>query len=320
MATNSSNFLVWIFLFLAIQLEAGKRKVLLIGIDGVRSDVLQIARTPNIDFIAENGFGTFESWHQDITISAPSWSSILCGVYHNKHGVLNNSFNGSRYDKYPMLCTLGKQVNPDLKFGMYMEWSKFRRVNESLGWDQIITGSLGRTEKTTTEAKEWVVSTDLDFYFVYLAAADLIGHILGFSQYNPFYVNAIENIDHSVGVLINALKERPQYMEEDWLILVTTDHGGQLLNHGGYSQAERQVFWFAYNDRIKQCLQIGVDMGNCNDISNPICFPVRPACPVQPDIAVTALHHLLYDQGWKPECNDAWSLDGYSWLSSMGLD
>jgi hypothetical protein len=41
--------------------------------------------------------------------------------------------------------------------------------------------------------------------------------------------------------------------------------------------------------------------------------------PVQADIAVTALHHLIYDSGVRPEHQTAWNLDGRSWLCEMGL-
>ena len=68
------------------------RKVLIIGIDGTRSDALQDANTPNIDAILFNSFFTYEAWHHGITISGPSWSSILTGVEYTKHGVRDNTY------------------------------------------------------------------------------------------------------------------------------------------------------------------------------------------------------------------------------------
>jgi hypothetical protein len=40
---------------------------------------------------------------------------------------------------------------------------------------------------------------------------------------------------------------------------------------------------------------------------------------VQVDIAETALHHLIYGSGVRPENQPAWALDGKSWLCDMGL-
>jgi hypothetical protein len=58
--------------------QGQRRKVLVIGIDGTRSDALQQANTPNLDSLAINGFHSYDSWQIDITVSGPSWSSIMC--------------------------------------------------------------------------------------------------------------------------------------------------------------------------------------------------------------------------------------------------
>ena len=41
---------------------------------------------------------------------------------------------------------------------------------------------------------------------------------------------------------INAIKARPTYETEDWLIIITSDHGGIKRNHGKESIQERMTF------------------------------------------------------------------------------
>ncbi|MBK8954855.1 MAG: alkaline phosphatase family protein [Saprospiraceae bacterium] len=308
-----------IILVVAISLSAGHRKVLLIGIDGVRADALERAKTPTIDWIYRNGFGTMDSWHQDITISGPSWSSILCGVYHDKHGVKDNKFENKQYHRFPMLPIIAKSYMPELKFGMYMEWNKLIKHSTCQKWDQVIKGSIAGTSETASRSAEWLKNSDLDFYFVYFGAADYVGHISGFTRHNPFYRWTLESIDDGVNELIKSLAHRPNYHEEDWLILLTTDHGGTLLTHGGLSAAERQVFWLAYSDRIQKQSLCGIDCGNKNDWANPMNKSLKHHVPVQPDIAVTALHHLLYNTICRTDELNCWSLDGVSWLDQMGM-
>ncbi|MBK6860225.1 MAG: alkaline phosphatase family protein [Saprospiraceae bacterium] len=314
-------FLIILIVFSCItfSLYGAERKVLLIGIDGLRSDVAFLANTPNIKYLANNGFGTYNSWHQDITISGPSWSSILCGVYHDKHGVLDNSFNGACYTKYPMINTLGKRINPNLKFGMYMEWDKLANQCKQLQWDELIEGKLGRTGRTQREGSQWLKQTDLDFCFIYLGAADCIGHISGFSLNNPFYVNAVERIDKAVGSFIEAINSRPNYENEDWLILLTTDHGGYLFSHGGLSVSERQLVWIAYSDRIKKVKVQTVDCGNMNDACNPYTSKDYRSCPVQVDIVAASLDHLLYRENQDLYSCSNCNIEGRSWLNEMGL-
>ena len=77
--------------------------VLIIGIDGVRSDALTAANTPNLDALISAGVYSPDALNDDITISGPGWSDILCGVRSDKHLVVDNSFSGSNYDDYPSL-------------------------------------------------------------------------------------------------------------------------------------------------------------------------------------------------------------------------
>ena len=55
-------------------------RVLVIGIDGVRSDALTEANTPNLDALMSTGVYSPDALNDDITISGPGWSDILCGV------------------------------------------------------------------------------------------------------------------------------------------------------------------------------------------------------------------------------------------------
>ncbi|MEP7197907.1 MAG: alkaline phosphatase family protein [Saprospiraceae bacterium] len=321
---SKKNLVFLCFLLAIFQTQfiySNSRKVLLIGIDGLRSDVVIKAKTPNLKFLANNGFGTFESYHQDITMSAPSWISILSGVYHNKHGVKNNTFSNSHYSNYPMICNLAKQINPKLKFGMYMEWANFRNNIEQKGWDQIISGDLAHSNKTTRECKDWISNSDLDFYFVYYGECDITGHKTGFSPYNPFYVRSVEHIDKQIGKIIASLKSRKNYDDEDWLILITTDHGGKMIGHGGLSTSERKMIWLAYSDRIKIKYLPGLDCGNLNLPNNLPMSNCNRTCPIQTDITATALNHLLYGEDcYTLDCFNSWNLDGKSWLSDMGLN
>src|SRR5687768_9170138 len=90
------------------------RKVLIIGIDGVRSDALVQANTPYMDAVLGNSLHSLSSWHTGITYSGPSWSTILTGVQWNKHLVTENSFSTKDFVSYPPFPTLAKQIKPSL--------------------------------------------------------------------------------------------------------------------------------------------------------------------------------------------------------------
>ena len=144
----------------------------------------------------------------------------------------------------------------------------------------------------------------------------------GFSPGNSNYISAIEYVDDQVGILMNKLKTRSNFAHEDWLVLLVTDHGGTGLAHGGNSWSERHVWWIASGSAVESAQIIKGDPGTYNFLATGIFNSLgvnkslMKQSPVLADIAVTALHHLIYDTGVNPESYTAWQLDGKSWLTN----
>ena len=91
----------------------------------------------------------------------------------------------------------------------------------------------------------------------------------------------------AVGRLVAAIQARPTYADEDWLILISTDHGRtDEGGHGGDSDEERIIFFLAHGRSV-------------------VREPIETAANIV-DIAVTALTHLGV------EIDAAWNLDGRS--------
>ncbi|CCH35397.1 alkaline phosphatase family protein [Actinosynnema sp. NPDC047251] len=79
-------------------------KVLLIGLDGARYDKLLAADTPNVHALAQRGFSSRSALYGSgmaSTLSGPGWSSILTGVWPDKHKVKDNSFSGNVLTNFP---------------------------------------------------------------------------------------------------------------------------------------------------------------------------------------------------------------------------
>jgi len=297
------------------------RKVLIIGIDGARSDALQQANTPNLDALIANGLYTYDAWHCGITVSGPSWSTIMTGVWWNKHGVSSNSYTGSNYNNHPYFPTLAKQLLPNLKCVQVVEWAPMSDNVYNDGWNLKLKTPDGDGAATASVASTQLADPDLDCLFVYFDAVDLAGHSSGFSPTNPSYMQAIENVDLHVGTVLNALYARPNYANENWLILVVPDHGGIGTGHGGITFEERHIWWIASGASVVKQQITAADPGTYNLLGTGIfnLAGVDPVLlkqsPVQADIAVTALHHLVYNTGETPGVYPFWELDGKSWLN-----
>lgn len=77
------------------------KKVLIIGIDGCLPEAIKVAKTPSLDKLMDNGTFSLDALNIKTTMSGPAWSSIFTGVWEEKHGVTNNSFEGSNFSAYP---------------------------------------------------------------------------------------------------------------------------------------------------------------------------------------------------------------------------
>lgn len=295
---------VLLTMMIAINLTAQdkERKVLFIGIDGCRSDALQLANTPVMDALFEQGLYTYTSWHLGITVSGPSWSDMLTGVWEPKHGVTNNSYTGSNFDDYPYLVTRVREYRPDLKAVQITSWGPFSFDVYNVDWNQDIL--VGSDDACRDAALLQLLDPDLDFMYLHFDDGDATGHGQGFSPDVPAYINILEYIDGQVGEVVAALNNRPTLDQEDWLILFTTDHGGIGFGHGGNSLQEKQIWWAAVGSTVEPG-EITIDINDPQQWLN---------APVLTDIAVTAIDHLLPEQDIE-DLIEEWDLDGKSWLS-----
>ncbi len=293
---------------LSVAALAQEKKVLFIGVDGLRSDALELANTPTWDSLCASGLYTYTSWHVGITVSGPSWSTMLTGVWHGKHGVTNNNYTGSDFNTYPYFVTRAKQYRPDLKAVQVTSWDPMSSAVYNDGWDEKIV--VPSDDACEAAGIATLADPDLDVLFIHIDDCDAQGHANGFSTTVPSYMNQIDYIDGQLKRILNALKARANYANEDWLVVMTTDHGGIGTGHGGPTREEREIWWVAAGPSVPNA-QISIDLPNVFEL-----FP-DPAnyrsAPMIVDIAVTALDHLLDEP--TEDFIAEWSLDGQSWLN-----
>lgn len=219
------------------------KKALLIGIDGTRFDALETAHTPHLDALMDDGVYTDNClilgprYKKNDTISGPGWSSILSGVWADKHGVDDNTFEGKNYDEFPHFFVLLKQQQPDARTVSHVTWTPIEEhivqgadVHADHSID-IEEGFIKSDTQATDETVKQIAETDVDCAFIYFHQTDFQGHTNGFHPSVKPYVQAIANVDVHIGRVIEAIRARDSYAEEDWLIVVTSDHGGIGKNH-----------------------------------------------------------------------------------------
>ncbi len=269
-------------------------KVLVIGLDGVRPDVLAEVPTPNLDALVAEGAYTADARTGFPSVSGPGWSSFLIGVWPEKHGVTNNDFDGKRYGRYPDFLTRIEQVRPELNTFAVADWLPLvaqedgqPTISDAVDTKHILNGyDMGWPEadaRSVELAVERLSDGDPDALFVDRGNPDETSH--HHRSIGEEYRAAIELADQHVGQLVAAVRARATYASEDWLIISSTDHGRTADGgHGGDSPEERTIFYLVSGPSTAR-----------GTLGQPVSIV---------DVPVTALAHLGI------EIDPAWDLDG----------
>ncbi|MCI0459415.1 MAG: alkaline phosphatase family protein [Gemmataceae bacterium] len=215
------------------------RKVLIVGIDGCRPDALKAAKAPHLHGLIREGAFSDQAQTGDATISGPGWTSMLTGVWRQKHGVRDNRFEGHNPREFPHLFRRVKQAMPRANTVSIVHWAP---IAERIVVDADVSTKHKNDEAVTREAVQILLKGNPDVMFLHFDEVDYAGHKYGFHPKVPQYVQAIERADTQVGAVLTALRQRKTYEREDWLILVSTDHGGSGKGHGKDIPEHRTIF------------------------------------------------------------------------------
>ena len=217
------------------------KKLLFIGWDGVRSDALLAANTPHIDSLLQNSLYSFNVDRGPYTVSTPGWSTILHGVWPEKHGLTENSFRKNRYDTYPDIFTLLRRTKPGLGLASLSNWDAFLQITS----EETYAQRFDTDPEMTQEAISLIQQCTPDVMLLHFDYPDATGHEFGFNPSSPEYLSSIEITDHYLGEIMSHIYQREAQFNEEWMVVLTTDHGGNGTGHGGQDDLnETRYVWY----------------------------------------------------------------------------
>lgn len=223
------------------------RNVLLISIDTCRADYLSchgysLKTTPNIDEFASKGF-LFSNSYSPVPVTLPAHSSLLTGTIPLYHGVHDNNdyklaesnetlaeiLHSNGFTTAAVVGAFVMHSKYGLKQGFDNYNCEFKESGSSIGIDER------RGEDVNRSAFEWLDKNKNKKFFLFLHYYD--PHI-SYDPPEPFasrfrnnlYAGEIAYVDHCIGQVLNKLKADGVY--EKTLIVITSDHGEMLGDHG----------------------------------------------------------------------------------------
>lgn len=255
--------------------QAKTKKVIYIVTDGIPADYIERVHPKTIFEIAKQGNyaraftgGEIGAYSQTPTISAIGYTNILTGTWVNKHNVTGNSNLKPNYN-YWTIFRIAKEQEKPFKTALFSSWVDNRTVligegkpeTNNLKIDYVFDGyELNKTQfpeqkdhsqifeidsVVCKEAANCVRNNAPDLSWVYLWYTDAGYHLNGDGKHMDKYVN---KTDQLITQIWEAVKYREANFDEEWMVIVTTDHGRNQSghDHGGQSERERSV-WISTN-------------------------------------------------------------------------
>jgi len=268
-------FILFSILFCSYAFAQKNKKVVFIIADGIPYDIIQSHAMPNLKNFSKNGGivpayvgGEKNGYSETPTISAVGYNSLLTGTWVNKHNVWGNEIEAPNYNYWNVFRYLKTQY-PNKKTAIFSTWEDNRtkligsnaKAAGNLQTDFVFDGYEQDTIKfphdkngdfynkidnfVIENACKTIASSAPDLSWIYLEYTDEMGHRHGDS---PKFFKALDQLDLQIGKLYKTIQKREKENNEEWMVIITTDHGRDTFgfHHGGQTNRERNT-WIATN-------------------------------------------------------------------------
>lgn len=239
-----------------------KRKVLFVSIDGLVGKELEKKVPTHIGELLKTAKYSYDALTDNNTSDPASWATMMTGYTSDKHHITDENFlpAPNSADPHgesafaPSIIYRLKQVQNTTKASIVVQ-------DEGVGNILLMDADENVIANSDEKAKEEAVkilsrATIPDFVVVQFKDVLKAGKESGFSASEAGYAQAIEKVDSHIGDILNTLNQREDKEYEDWLIIVTSNHGGIEKEYGGTSFAERNVFTlYSYKHFVSQELR-----------------------------------------------------------------
>lgn len=247
--------------------DCGKRKkALIVGFDGARADgMLNLVKTRDPGLAVTNedsrlsavcatqkqgglyltyaGGEPGDKQTRQETSTAPGWASVLTGVWAREHGVYG--METIKAEHPTVLLELARRGISSCFYGLWEPHftNTYKGEIETVQKERVPLEYLHcKNEIDLHEQLLHAVDADVDCVFGIYEGPDSCGHGIAFGNHNYFYTKSISDCDRCAYELMERIRARETFEKEDWLILITSDHGGHKRGHGSQNIQDRMTF------------------------------------------------------------------------------
>lgn len=236
------------------------RKVLIIAIDGGVGQEYKTIAPPELMKIREHSKYNWASISdRESTTSAASWKTLISGVGYSRHKIKDSTFI---YTLPPGGADDHDEIESFPSMFSYILSSPRAALRTSIisPWERMLTSVASEVDDNVYAATDQAVkdsalirvkSKKSDLIIVNFNSVAVAGKADAFSASSDVYKAAVLKVDGYVGEIMAALKARPDYNKsEEWMVIVTSTHGGNGDSFGGVTKPEYNTFEFYYYENF----------------------------------------------------------------------
>lgn len=277
------------------------RKVLIISIDGLSGLELKHYVPTQMKKMLAHAKYSFDGFSDADTGDAASWTTILSGKSSQNHGVEGNDFDDSHddddeddphghqgSDHATGFVTVYQRLLESGRLLKSLSVSPWVDLDQHLFYLSHENGVVESDEAAKDKAVDRIKNGDkeLAFAVVNFRGVNNAGLANGFTMDAAPYKAALDVVDGYLAEIVAAVEARENYAQENWLIIITSNHGGLESSYGGATFEERKVPLIYYNLDFKPLeiespsLKNSLDIRVKGNVENP---------------SISAENSMLYD-------------------------
>lgn len=243
---------------------ARAKRIVLLSLDGICVEGYRKANTPHLDMLMKEGALSLKTRVVMPSVTLPNWTSHLTGSGPEQHGVVDNSWEISKFvlpaietdekGYYPSVFKVLKEAIPSMKTAFYYNWINLFYPYNKQYLDEVSYLEQDAYIPNYQKALAFLKANrnNPTLVFLYSVHTDHAGH--KYQWMSPEYIRSIEEADVEIGKFIDRMKQEGMYDDTHFMFL--SDHGGINYGHGGVSTDEMIVPWGITGPGIRKGFQI----------------------------------------------------------------
>lgn len=219
----------------------GKEGEVVTSEDSLYSGINAVKKTGGL-YLGYTGGDTKKKETLQESSTIPGFATLLTGVWADEHKVYTNNSGDDRATDTILLklAQQNKKVSFNARWDAYFD-SLFKKEFDK----NTPNYTVNKTKDTDFDLyndMQNAINRGDDLIFGILENTDYKGHDTFFGNESNEYVKAFFDCDMYAYALVQAVLERESLYDEDWLVVITTDHGGHKKTHGTKSYTDTTIF------------------------------------------------------------------------------